>query len=145
MFKIAICDCNQQDRESLEKIINTCKNVKGMDIKLNLYKSGTHLLFDLLKGESINLLFIELDLGEEEGKDIVFQFQDIMKIKDIKVVFMSQSVNSIMSLFELKPYHFITKPLQAAMVCELVLEINNKMYRDMEYSQFRLGKEVIRN
>lgn len=142
MLKIAICDYISNEIEALNAMIESSAELNDIQIDVDIYTRGIDLLNDLANGKEIDLLFIEVDLGEEDGKEIVRHFQIMMKIKNIKVVFMSRSLNNIMSLFELKPYHFITKPLNALTIEELIVEIHNKYASEMSYSHYRMGKVV---
>lgn len=144
MFKIAICDFNQCDMNVLNSLIKTTAMRHEMMVKIDLYQRGIDLLNDLANGKEIDLLFIEVDMGEEDGKEIVRHFQIMMKIKNIKFIFMSRSANNIMSLFELKPYHFITKPFNELMVEELILEVNNRYATNMSFAHYHMGKTVSR-
>jgi len=142
MFKIGICDCNARDITTLNRMILMCSEEHDIQVYVEIYKCGAQLFSNLEKGEHIDLLFIEIDLGEEDGKEIVRRIQQELLIKDLKVVFISQSVKDIMHLFELKPYHFTTKPLQREVIEELIIEISRKHYREIAFSHFSMGKVV---
>lgn len=142
MLRVAICDYSSNEIVALNSMIESSTEKNNIQMDIEIYTRGIDLLNDLASGKEIDLLFIEVNLGEENGKEIVRHFQIMMKIKNIKVVFMSRTVNNIMSLFELKPYHFITKPFNALMIEELIVEINNKFASEMTYSHYRMGKVI---
>jgi DNA-binding LytR/AlgR family response regulator len=105
---IAICDDEneflEKEKISIEKIIN--EEYPELEIKIFCYRNGYSLINNC---EDVDIVFLDIELKEEDGFDIAKQLIEVKKY--IKIIFVTSHENLVYNAFVFRPVGFIRKYL----------------------------------
>ncbi len=140
MVHIAICD---DDDKSINKLKNTILKVLGDKAFISVYNNPfsmiTHII-DEVKGQ-IDVIIVEVNLKWNGVKvaEIIVE-----KYPHIKVIFMTNKIDSVKDIFKVNPLYCFVKPLEQ----KYIIDATNKAIKviDEEKGNFiRIGNGVGKN
>lgn len=107
MLNIAICD---DDIIFLEFLKKNLLNILKSNCNIIAYHNRNRIIMDLEEtGRNIDILFMDIDLGEINGIDLAKEVQ--CKFPSIKIIFISGHIEYATDIFAVKPIYFLTKPI----------------------------------
>lgn len=107
MIKIAICDDDIKLTSLLEKHIFEYEETEKNDVEV--FFSGEELLNSYNKGESFDLLYLDVELGGINGIDVAHEIRKIDK--HVLIIYITAYVNFAPSAFEVNAFRFLSKPI----------------------------------
>ncbi len=111
MFRIAICDDENIICSEIEQaIMNYCK-VSLIEIDVEVFTSGEELCQFMNKEEEFDLIFLDIELKHMNGVEVGRIIRDEMKNETVQIVYISGKDNYFLELFEVRPMHFLQKPI----------------------------------
>lgn len=116
MIHIAICD---DDENAIEKLKNTIVNVLGDKAVISVYNNPfsliTHII-DEVKGQ-IDVIIVEVNLKWNGVKvaEIIVE-----KYPHIKVIFMTNKIDSVKDIFKVNPLYCFVKPLEQKYIIDAI-------------------------
>lgn len=129
MVNIAICDDNEQQVRLMENIV--CERYNNMNVPFKIVKcsNGGDLLQQMKDYGDFDLIFLDIELGVDNGIDTA------EKIKENNpycfIIFVSGYNQYYKEAFRVQPYDFIDKPVKKEEV-ERVIESVSKRIIDHE-------------
>lgn len=122
MFRIAICDDNAVFCELLEKAILSYFSVHKKKYSINVYQSVGELQSDLVKGQTFDILFLDIEFAHEKlnGVDLANYIRRNLRDDYIEIVYVSSQEKYAMQLFETRPLHFLIKPIRKKEVADVL-------------------------
>lgn len=108
MYKIAICDEYQNDREKYKKLIEEISEKYKMNVKINFYEQGSKLLNSMLEPSNIpDIIYIDINMSKEDGIQIVKSLVE----KDYlgEVIFLTESKEYFLEGFDLHIFNYFVK------------------------------------
>ncbi len=138
MISIAICDDNKEICSQLENILVEYSSSAYLKIDVSVFYSGESLLDFLNQGNSFELIFLDIELGQINGVEVGRQIRKVFKNLDSEIVYISGNDGYDRQLFDVQPLHFIPKPIIAAIVIEdfkLALKRTGCMRRFFKYQK----------
>lgn len=132
MFHIAICDDSIESVGELERIIVEYEKKSLEKISIQKYVLGENLYADLEMGQRFDLIFLDIEFGQNQksGLDIGNQIRQKLKDEYTHIVYISARDDCYEAAFESRPIHFLHKPFLAAKVVEdvEVAMLRSRMY-----------------
>ena len=106
------------------------RNIKGVlddRYSVSVAPSGVHAFISIGKKQP-DLILLDYEMPEMNGKQVLEQLQADEELKDIPVVFLTSmdSKEIVMSLLALKPAGYLLKPVDSQMLKEKIYEIIGK-------------------
>ncbi len=141
MLRIAICDDEFDICKKLKKIIIDHCMERNIEAEVLVFTKGEKLEQELASKRKLDVLFLDVDLNTTNGIDIGKKIRLLVKNERIKIIFISWNDSHAMSLFEVRPFDFIVKPLEEkkiTLVLNKLIEIIND--RDERYHVNISGK-----
>ena len=128
MFEIVVCDDCLETLRSIESMLK--QFVKdNANINYKLVTTGRKLMSIIERTDtSINLLFLDIEMPNEDGITIKNKLESVDKVE--KIVFISSHIEKMKMAFGLKVIGFIEKPIIQE---ELLFWVNN-VYTNFKYS-----------
>ena len=107
-MKVAVCDDN---REFCEKERTTIKDVfkqyfQGEDCQVDIYNDGQTIINNY-PGNAYDMVFLDLELGDENGFDIAEQI--VLMNNDAIIIFVTSHENLVYEAFRFRPLGYIVK------------------------------------
>lgn len=131
MLCIAICDDDIQLCIELENLLIECNDKFDIDV----FFTGEELCRVLETGQTYDLLFLDIELKSLDGISVGKFIRDTLNNNYLQIVYISSKKSYAMDLFEIRPMHFLIKPLDdvkiKAVVCKAMelLDKGNTFFR----------------
>lgn len=138
VYRIAICDDEQQIRKLLEKKILDYAMQNDMDYRIQVYENGKELIdrFD----EQTDILFLDIEMPQMNGMEAAAQLRK--QYKQVKIIFLSAFREYVFESFKVQAFRYLLKPLRDEEFKEVMDELVGKA-GDRERLEYTFGNENI--
>jgi DNA-binding LytR/AlgR family response regulator len=110
VLKIAICDDISAIADKIEDILENYGDLNNLDLDILQFIDTESVEEHLLNGNSIDLIFLDIEFPEKSGIDLANFIRNIKKDCVIEIIFISGSDKYFRDLLEFQPISFISKP-----------------------------------
>lgn len=107
MLKIAICDDEKSQLNSLKNILSIHLDLKGIDYKIYEFNSGESLIDSITK-EHYDIIFSDIEMGNLDGIETARNIRLYNK-KSI-IIFVTAYADFVFQGYEVKAFNYILKP-----------------------------------
>lgn len=138
MFHIAICDDQQYICSEIEQVILNYTKANLNEVEVDIYYTGEELCQFMKGGEVYDLIFLDIELRNINGVEVGRTIRDEMKNDLVQIVYISGKDNYYLELFEVRPMHFLHKPLKPEKIIkdiEKAMELSGKLNNFYTYKQ----------
>ena len=138
MIKIGICDDDKGIGSQLEKYFREIGDELGIIIDCEIWYSGEELCKYLGQAFPLDLLFLDIELAEENtGIEIGTFIRQELEDYRTGIVYVSYEPNYALQLFSTQPVDFLLKPLEKEKIAEVLRRyLKQTEDRDM-YFEFK--------
>ena len=144
MFRIAICDDEQVICSQIENYILDYGMEYNEKLETQVFYSGEELERFLTCGENFDLIFLDIEMNMKNGIEVGQYIRKDMDNQTVQIVYISGKDNYYRDLFEIRPMHFLHKPVEAAEIIKdirLAMKLSNKLGGIFTYKK---GHEIHR-
>ncbi len=130
MFRIAICDDEQVICSQIENIILKYAAKNNEKIEIQVFYSGEELQRFLDSGDGFDLLFLDIELQLINGVEVGRRIREELDNQTMQIVYISGKDSYYKDLFDVRPMHFLQKPLDEADIIKdlrLAMKLSNKL------------------
>lgn len=149
MLRIAICDEDLVSCSIIENIILNYSKRINEKMEIEVFYSGGELLKFILKEYCFDLIFIEMNLKHINGITVGKILRDLLDYQTVQMVYMSKTDKYLMELFNIRPMHFITKPINTYKIIEdvrLAMKLTDKLGALFSYKKgYDIHKVPLKN
>lgn len=114
MIRIGICDDEIAYREQLKEIVLSEEREIQKNVKITIYSSAAELSKAYESGEMVNILFLDIELGNENGIDTAKMIKQ--KMPEVILIYISSHYDYVFDIFSTSPFEFIKKPFDISRV-----------------------------
>jgi DNA-binding LytR/AlgR family response regulator len=133
VFHIGICDDEKGTCAGLEDMLYEYEKNKGIKIDVNAWYSGESLCEFLQEENSLDLLFLDIELISTDGISVGSFIRKELENMDTIIVYISSKSSYAMNLFRIQPLDFLIKPITREMI-EDIMERSIKIYEKKNWS-----------
>lgn len=133
MFHIGICDDEKGTCAGLEDLLYEYGKRQGIKIDVNVWYTGESLCEFLQKENTVDLLFLDIELISTDGIAVGNFIREKLEDPDTIIVYISSKSSYAMSLFRVQPLDFLIKPITGKMV-EDIMDISMKIYEKKNWA-----------
>ena len=146
MFHVAVCDDEPQVCVQLEKMMEQYRVQNGIDLEVNVFYSGEKLYQAISASEEAapDLIFLDIELKLLSGVDVGRMIREELRDEGIQIVYISAKKGYAMELFEVRPLHFLLKPLDPEKVFAVTDKARELSGRRRRFFEYDMGKEHYR-
>lgn len=144
MFRIAICDDEQVICSQIENFIVKYAAESNEKIDTQVFYSGEELIKFLEMGQDFDLIFLDIELKLINGVEVGRKIREEMDNQIVQIVYVSGKDNYYKDLFDVRPMHFLHKPVDAVEIINdvrLAMRLTEKLGGVFIYKR---GHEVFR-
>ena len=123
---IVICEDERNFAEELQQELQSILQQKEVECRICYCESGAAFRREMEKGEAVDLLFMDLHLGDADGVELVKE-QARNSIK-IPTVFLSSMEERIAEGYDVNAFHFLFKRNYKEKLPELLERFLNEIY-----------------
>lgn len=129
MFRIAICDDEPAICSQIENIIINYSAENKAKIEVQVFYSGEELYEFLEEGQQFDMLFLDIELKMMNGIEVGRKIREELDDQIIQIVYISGKDSYYRDLFDVRPMHFLPKPIEAMEVIKdirLAMKLTDK-------------------
>ncbi|MPW26374.1 response regulator [Alkalibaculum sp. M08DMB] len=129
MFRIAICDDEHVICSQIEKIILENQKYITQEIQIEIFYSGEKLCCFMENENDFDLIFLDIEMELLNGVEVGRKIREEMDNQITQIVYVSGKNSYYKDLFEVRPMHFLSKPIKADDIIkniELGMKLSNK-------------------
>jgi DNA-binding LytR/AlgR family response regulator len=144
MYRIAICDDEQLICSQIENIVLQYAMEINEPIETQVFYSGEELCKFLAMGDGFDLIFLDIEMKMLNGVEVGRRIRQDMDNQITQIVYVSGKESYYRELFDVRPMHFIFKPIEAK---EIIRDIKLAMKLSGKFSgifKYKKGHEVNR-
>ncbi|MDD4122623.1 MAG: LytTR family DNA-binding domain-containing protein [Eubacteriales bacterium] len=144
MYRTAICDDEQAICSQIENIILNYAAEGNEKIDIQVFYSGEELCKFLNRGEKFDLIFLDIEMKMLNGVEAGRKIREEMDNQIVQIVYVSGKDNYYRELFNVRPMHFLHKPIEAKEIVHdirLAMKLSDKLGGVFSYKK---GHEVRR-
>lgn len=130
MFRIAICDDEEVICAQIENIILDYALTHKEKIDIQVFYSGEELCKFLEMGQGFDLLFLDIMMKMLNGIEVGRKIREEMDNQFLQIVYVTGNDNYFKEMFDVRPMHFIQKPIDEAEIIKdvrLALRLSDKL------------------
>lgn len=135
-LKIAICDDNEQDIDRIHTCLEQYEIRHDIDFEVSQYTTPKSLLLAYDVGSLFHVLFLDVEMPEMNGIELAKHIR-YQKDSHTIIVFISNYPRYMQDSFEVRPFHYLTKPLQEKEFTKVMSRIIQ------EYEDSKIHKLII--
>lgn len=139
MFIIGICDDQNEICLQLSAIITQYGKTNQQDFQIELFHSAEKVIDYIESGKSVDLLFLDIELKLLNGVELGIRMREQYQDQETQIVYISAKDTYALSLFQVRPLHFLIKPLQEDRV-NLVIDLALKLNFKSSYFYYKIGR-----
>lgn len=117
MLKIAICDDEKSQLNSLKNILSIHLDLKGIDYKIYEFNSGESLIDSITK-EHYDIIFSDIEMGNLDGIETARNIRLYNK-KSI-IIFVTAYADFVFQGYEVKAFNYILKPYSSEKIGQVL-------------------------
>lgn len=126
MYKVAICDDEQEMRRTEKSLTEQIMAKLGIDYELSVFGSEQELLAAYDKGRSYDLLILDIQLGEQNG----ILLAKALRTREVQagIIFVTAFSGYALEGYSVQPVQYLLKPISAQKLEEAI-----RIHHDTQY------------
>ena len=121
MYRIGICDDDKILCSALEEQIYELSKELAIKIEIDVWYSGESIENDLKKGIELDLLFLDIELVQNNGIAVGNFIRNELEDMQTHIVYISSKESYAMQLFKVQPLDFLIKPVPVEQIKEVLI------------------------
>ena len=109
MINIAICDDVIATTGKIETMLQNISKRNFIPIDTEVFWKGEDLAVSVEIGNSFDVIFLDIEIGDEDGITVARRIRKIDK--KVLIVYVTSYENYMMESFEIRPFRFLVKPV----------------------------------
>lgn len=144
MLRIAVCEDDKEMCTSLDNYLFSLRDVLKIEIEVESFFSYDGFYQSLMRGEKYEIIFLDIALGERTGIELGKLIREELKDEDTYIIFISSEESYAMELFDVRPFHFLIKPLNKESIRRVVEKIEELINHSEKYFRYKKAGESYR-
>ncbi len=120
MYRIGICDDDKALCAGLEEQIYRIAKEMSVKADVEVWYCGESILRDLQNGVRLDLLFLDIELLQQNGISVGRFIREEMEDLQTHIVYISSRQGYAMQLFRIQPLDFLIKPISDGQLREVL-------------------------
>lgn len=144
MYRIGICDDDKEFCSGLEEQVYHIAEELSVKTEVEVWYSGERILNDLRNGAQFDLIFLDIELVQDNGIAVGRFIRNEMEDIQTHIVYISAKQSYAMQLFKVQPLDFLIKPVSDEQIREnIVRSIRQKQSLKICF-EYQKGSSIFR-
>ncbi len=139
-FRIAVCDDEAVVCETLYAQLQDIAKSRSVTFEIDCFTAGEALCREM-EAVDYDLVFLDIALPQQSGVAVGRYIRQTLKNETVQIAYISSKQEYAMELFEMRPLHFLLKPLTKERVERLVDKFLRLNAIDTNLFRFKVGQE----
>lgn len=142
MYDIGICDDGIEVCHFFKNVIQKFAESHGSMMNVRTWHTGEDLREYLESGNSLDLLYLDIELFRISGIDVAEYIRNQMEDRRMQIVYISGKQSYAQKLFKTQPMDFLVKPISKIQIEESLKLALHLLKEKAGKFRFERGKEV---
>lgn len=112
MIKIAICDDDIPITGKIESILCDIAKKEFIPVETDVFSSGGCLIESVERQDGYDIIFLDIELGHENGITIARKIRETDK--NVLIIYVTSYESYMQESFSIRPFRFLVKPIDEA-------------------------------
>ncbi len=140
VYKIAICDDTEIDRNFIKDIVTDWANKSGVKPEIHMFSSAEEFLFEYEDCKDYQILLLDIEMGQMDGVSLA---KELRKTNDsAQIVFITGYSDYIAEGYEVSALHYLMKPVREEKLSEVLDRAVSKLGKDEKALMLESGGET---
>ena len=140
VYKIAICDDTEIDRNFIKDIVTDWANKSGVKPDIHMFPSAEEFLFEYEDCKDYQILLLDIEMGQMDGVSLA---KELRKTNDsAQIVFITGYSDYIAEGYEVSALHYLMKPVRKEKLSEVLDRAVSKLGKDEKALMLESGGET---
>ena len=140
VYKIAICDDTEIDRNFIKDIVTDWANMSGVKPDIHMFSSAEEFLFEYEDCKDYQILLLDIEMGQMDGVSLA---KELRKTNDsAQIVFITGYSDYIAEGYEVSALHYLMKPVREEKLSEVLDRAVSKLGKDEKALMLESGGET---
>ena len=140
VYKIAICDDTEIDRNFIKDIVTDWANKSGVKPDIHMFSSAEEFLFEYEDCKDYQILLLDIEMGQMDGVSLA---KELRKTNDsAQIVFITGYSDYIAEGYEVSALHYLMKPVREEKLSEVLDRAVSKFGKDEKALMLESGGET---
>lgn len=109
MINIAICDDVVATTGKIETMLHNIAKRNFLQMDTEVFWEGEHLADSVEKGDCFDIIFLDIEMGQEDGITVARRIRKTDK--KVLIVYVTSHESYMKESFEVRPFQFLVKPV----------------------------------
>lgn len=144
MYNIVICDDDSISIASMEDCLFDLMENTNYSFDIETYQNGEKFLKHFfLHKKIIDILFLDIEMGEKSGIEIAKKIRQINS--EMIIIFFSSHEKYMIDLFEVNPFRFIPKPINQENVQKIMLSAISQLNLNHQFFEYTYKQKLYKH
>lgn len=140
MYRIAICDDENQFNITMEKMILEYARKKGISVNVRRFLKAEEF-FDAVHDEGMfDIIFLDIELEGETGIEVGQRIRKNIKNETVQIIYVSSKSDYALQLFDIRPMNFLVKPVSYERVTYVLDEYERLFGFSLRFFTYKKGR-----
>lgn len=144
MLNVGICDDDAYTCENLQLMIEEYAEKANIKFQIEIFHNGDDLCRHLKQKEMLDVLFLDIELGEMNGVETGKFIREILQEERIKIIYISYRESYAMQLFKMRPIDFLIKPIKYKKLKDALYQAVRLSLKGKDYFTYQIGKSIFK-
>ncbi len=140
-YKLGICDDGENICASIENMLIQCAEEMNIRLDINVWYTGEGLKGYLEKGNSLDILFLDIELFQMTGIEVGNYIRNQLDDMGMLIIYISGKASYAQQLFKTQPLDFLVKPISKSQLRDVLEMALRVMKKKRERFEFQQGKD----
>lgn len=134
MIHVAICDDDVAITGSLETMLQEIAKRNFVQIETEVFWDGKQLVKVIERGVYFDIVFLDIEMGQEDGITIARRIREIDK--NVLIIYATSHESYMKESFEVRPFRFLVKPIGEEMLAACFREAYEEISGNDSYFRY---------
>lgn len=116
MIKVAICDDDIAITGRIESMLSDIAKKQFIQLDTEVFWKGGHLVEAVESGACYDIIFLDIEMGQEDGITVARKIR--VTDKNVLIVYVTSFENYMQESFSVRPFRFLLKPVKQDQMSE---------------------------
>ncbi|WP_059048978.1 LytR/AlgR family response regulator transcription factor [Paenibacillus senegalimassiliensis] len=123
MYRVAICDDEEKQREQVRQLLLALSVKSGIDFEVTAFEAGERLIGHYEGGgEPFHILILDIEMKERNGIETARRLRE-MKRQSEQIIFLTSYPEYMLESFDVITFQYLIKPVEPEVFEEKMLKV----------------------
>lgn len=140
MLRIAICDDDLPIKSEIESLLLDIMQDYCIKMDIDIFFDGKTLYQQIQSGTNFDIIYMDIEMNDVDG----IQAARLIRAQNIPsiLIYISAYETYFKQLFEVEPFHFISKPINVHLFYKYFMEAYKKLTSQLQFFYIQFSSKI---